>query len=166
MANVRFLIGVWRMNLKAAVSLRGAFLLQTFMMFVNNLLYHALVGAVRRFEQIRGWRMADMLLLYGLVAASFGLAVVAGGGVRELGRVILDGGLGSYLTQPRRAGLGSHVATLGLRLRRPGERRRADRPFGQGHLRDGSARARSRCFRGAGLRLHRGHLPGCRVLAR
>jgi ABC-2 type transport system permease protein len=92
------------MNLKAAVSLRGAFLLQTVMMFVNNLLYFTLWWVLfRRFDQIGGWRMADMLLLYGLVASSFGLAVVAGGGVRELGRVILDGGLDSYLTQPKDA---------------------------------------------------------------
>jgi ABC-2 type transport system permease protein len=102
MATLTFLLGVWRLNLKAAVSLRGAFLLQTGMMFLNNLLYFTFWWVLfQRFEQIGGWRIADMLVLYSLVASSFGLAVVAGGGVRELGRVILDGGLDGYLTQPK-----------------------------------------------------------------
>jgi len=89
-------------NLKAALALRTAFMVQVVFMALNNLTFFvfwwALMGHV---ETIRGWHLADIQMLFGLVAASFGLTITIAGGVRHLGRFIQDGDLDTLLTRPR-----------------------------------------------------------------
>ena len=50
---------------------------------------------------MRGWRLEDMFAIYGMIAGAFGLAVVFGGGSRELTRLIVEGDLDCYLGQPK-----------------------------------------------------------------
>lgn len=89
-------------NLKASTALRGAFLIQCLFMLVNNLIFFAVWWLFfRKFEEIGGWRLAEVTALYGLVAGCFGLAMIFGGGVRQLARLIADGDLDSFLTQPK-----------------------------------------------------------------
>jgi ABC-2 type transport system permease protein len=89
-------------NLKAAVMLRGAFVIQAVFMAVNNLTFFVFWWVLmRRVEEIRGWRLDDIQVLFGIVAAGFGLAVTVCGGVRQLGRLIDDGELDTLLTQPK-----------------------------------------------------------------
>jgi ABC-2 type transport system permease protein len=99
-------------NLKAALALRGGFVIQVVFMALNNLsffvFWRALMGRV---TTIRGWRLGDIQLLFGLVAASFGLTITIAGGVRYLGRFIEDGDLDTLLTRPRSV----LVQALGMR---------------------------------------------------
>src|SRR6185503_15654132 len=89
-------------NLKAAVALRGAFAMHVVFMALNNLTFFVFWWALmRRVPVIRGWHLGDVQLLFGLVAAAFGLTVTLAGGVRHLGRFIEDGDLDTLLTQPR-----------------------------------------------------------------
>jgi ABC-2 type transport system permease protein len=71
---------------------------------------------MRRVPSLRGWRLADIQLLFGIVAAAFGLTVTLAGGVRYLGRLIDEGELDTLLTQPRSV----LVHALGMRLQPSG----------------------------------------------
>ena len=104
-------------NLKAAVALRGAFAMQVVFMILNNLTFFVFWWALmRRVPEVRGWRLADIQVLFGIVAAGFGLAVTLAGGVRHLGRFIDDGELDTLLAQPKPVLL--HA--LGLRVQASG----------------------------------------------
>ncbi len=99
-------------NLKAALALRGGFVIQVVFMALNNLSFFVFWWALMgRVTTIRGWRLGDIQLLFGLVAASFGLTITIAGGVRYLGRFIEDGDLDTLLTRPRSV----LVQALGMR---------------------------------------------------
>ena len=98
----RYVLTLLVMILKSSASLRGAFLLQAVFMAVNNLLYFVVWWVLfERFDQVRGYRMHDMLLLDGVCCIGFGLAVLVCGGLRELAAQIADGELDGLLTQPK-----------------------------------------------------------------
>ena len=101
-ASLRFAAALVGINLKSSFALRGAFWLQAAFMVANNVLYFAFWWIFfDRFEEIRGWRVADVAALFGIVATGFGASVVFAGGVRELSRSIVDGDLDAFLTQPK-----------------------------------------------------------------
>ena len=107
-----FVSALVRTNLRATLALRGAFLIQAAFMAVNNLTFFVFWWVLmRRVDSLRGWHLADVELLFGVVAVSFGLTVTVAGGVRHLGRFIEEGELDTLLTQPRAV----LVYALGLR---------------------------------------------------
>ena len=111
MAELRFALALVAMGLKSSFALRGAFWLQASFMVANNLLYFVFWWVFfDRFEEIRGWRLADVGALFGIVAAGFGVAVVFAGGMRELSRIIIEGDLDAFLTQPKTAAAPSRSA--------------------------------------------------------
>jgi ABC-2 type transport system permease protein len=88
--------------MKASLALRGAFWVRAGFMFANNFIFMVMWWVFfDRFDEVRGWRMADMAALYGVCAAAFGLSIVVGAGVRELSTHIVEGDLDAYLTQPQ-----------------------------------------------------------------
>lgn len=110
--SLAFARGLLATSLKATIALRGAFFMQVVFMALNNLTFFVFWWALmRRVPVIRGWHLGDVQLLFGLVAAAFGLTVTVAGGVRHLGRFIEDGDLDTLLTQPRPV----LVYALGLR---------------------------------------------------
>ncbi|MEQ1875357.1 MAG: ABC-2 family transporter protein [Bdellovibrionia bacterium] len=97
-----FLRALVATNLKASVALRGAFILQSIFMMFNNLIFFSVWWLFfERFKEVRGWQLADMTALYGIVAGSFGFAVVFGGGTRSLSKMISEGDLDSFMIQPK-----------------------------------------------------------------
>ena len=89
-------------NLKAAAALRGAFAMQVVFMILNNATFFVFWWALmRRVPDLRGWHLGDIEVLFGVVAAGFGLTVTLAGGVRHLSRLIDDGELDTLLTQPK-----------------------------------------------------------------
>src|SRR2546425_11844614 len=81
-------------------------------MALNNLTFFVFWWALmRHVTTLRGWRLGDIQVLFGVVAAAFGLTVAVAGGVRHLGRFIDEGDLDTLLTQ-RKSVL---VHALGLR---------------------------------------------------
>ncbi|MCP4004413.1 MAG: hypothetical protein GY725_09485 [bacterium] len=115
--NLLFARALIATNLKASFARRGAFFLQVAMMALNNLIFFTIWWIFfDRFDDIRGWKIGDVMALHGVVACSFGCAVVLGGGVRELSRMIADGELDVFLTQPKSTLLhttGSHTFAAG-----------------------------------------------------
>src|SRR5437763_2832941 len=110
--NVSFTRALGATNFKATVALRGAFVIQVVFMALNNftcfIFWWALMQHV---TTLRGWQLGDIQMLFGMVAAAFGLTVTVAGGVRHLGRFIEDGDLDTLLTQPKPV----LVNALGLR---------------------------------------------------
>lgn len=106
-------------NLKSALALRGAFWLQVGFMVLNNLTFFVFWWVLfDRVPNLRGWRLEDMQLLFGLGACSFGLAVSVAGGVRHLGQFIDEGALDALLVQPKPTllyalGMRSHPSGIG-----------------------------------------------------
>ena len=112
-----FARGLLAMNFKASLMQRGAFAMQVLFMVLNNLTFFVFWWALmHRVPSLRGWRLGDIQVLFGVVAAGFGLAVTIAGGVRQLGRFIEDGTLDTLLTQPRPV----LMYALGLRLQASG----------------------------------------------
>jgi ABC-2 type transport system permease protein len=104
-------------NIKATLALRGAFVMQALFMALNNVTFFVFWWVLmQRTPSLRGWRLADVQVLFGVVAAGYGLAVTIAGGVRYLGQAIEDGALDTLLVQPKPVLL--HA--LGLRLQPSG----------------------------------------------
>jgi ABC-2 type transport system permease protein len=115
--HLRFARALLAANVKATLMLRGAFLMQVVFMALNNLTFFVFWWALmRRVPDVRGWRLGDIQVLFGVVAAGFGAAVTLAGGVRHLGRFIDEGELDTLLTQPKPV----LVHALGLRLQASG----------------------------------------------
>jgi viologen exporter family transport system permease protein len=97
-----FLFALWKANLLAAMEYRAAFLTQVIGMFLNDGFYFVFwIIFFNRFPQIQGWKLNDMFLLFGLVAAGYGLAVYFFGNTWFLVDVIINGNLDYYLSLPR-----------------------------------------------------------------
>jgi ABC-2 type transport system permease protein len=97
-----FLLALWKVNLQAAMEYRAAFLTQVIGMMLNNGVYFLFwVIFFDRFKEVRGWELADMFLLFGIVAAGFGLAAYFFGNTLFLAEMIAGGRLDYYLALPR-----------------------------------------------------------------
>jgi ABC-2 type transport system permease protein len=98
----RFAVALLTTTLKASLMLRGAFVLQVVFMALNNITFFLFWWLLmRRVPVIRGWTLSDVQLLFGIVAAAYGLAVTVAGGFRDLGRLIDEGELDTLLVQPQ-----------------------------------------------------------------
>jgi len=99
---VSFAGALFAANLKASTAERGAFAMQVLFMALNNATFFVFWWALMiRIPELRGWRLTDMQVLFGIAAAGFGLTVTFAGGVRHLGRFIYEGELDALLTQPK-----------------------------------------------------------------
>jgi len=91
-----------RMSIRASISLRSAFLLESALMVANNLIFLLMWWIFfKQFNQISGWTMTDMIALNAIGMGSYGLMQVCFGGVKQISHVILKGDLDSFMTQPK-----------------------------------------------------------------
>ena len=98
----RFCVALFWTSLASAMAQRGAFLMQVGLMALNNAIFFSFwVVLFGRVSRIRGYALADVAVLYGVVAAGFGLSVVVAGGARQLARFIHEGELDALLAQPK-----------------------------------------------------------------
>ncbi len=98
----RYLLALLATNLRASIALRGAFWLQVAFMLLNNLIFFVMWWVFfGKVGEVRGWRVGDMAAIYGVCAGAFGLAVVFGGGAREISRLVSEGDLDTHLALPR-----------------------------------------------------------------
>ncbi len=107
---MRQLINYWnlvlaycQLNLKSQLEYRGAFASQALAMFFNNcvwLLFWTLFFT--KFAVLRGWSIRDVILLWAIAAAGFGLAHGICGNAWFLPTLIMRGELDAWLLYPRR----------------------------------------------------------------
>jgi len=101
MKTLRLITGYLRHNLMASMAYRGAFFLQVFGMALNNLMLLFFWSVLfARFPTLNGWTMRDVIALYGIVAAGFGVAMVVCGNAGQIARIIVGGDLDYYLALP------------------------------------------------------------------
>lgn len=99
--SIGFAAALLATNLKASLMLRGAFAMQVVFMALNNFTFFVFWWVLmRRVPDIRGWRLTDVELLFGIVAVAVGSAITVAGGVRHLGQFIEQGELDTLLVQP------------------------------------------------------------------
>jgi ABC-2 type transport system permease protein len=97
-----FLLALWKANLLATMEFRIAFITQALGMILNDAMYFVFwLIFFDRFQQVRGWELGDMFLLFGVVATGFGLAVFLFGNLNNISDVIIQGRLDYYLALPR-----------------------------------------------------------------
>jgi len=98
----RFARALLRTNLRSALALRGSFWLQATFMILNNVTFFVFWWILfARVPTLRGVRLPDMEVLFGVTAASIGLVHTLAGGVRHLSRFIDEGELDTLLAQPQ-----------------------------------------------------------------
>ena len=99
---LRFTLALVSTSVQSSLANRVAFLMQAAFMALNNLMFLTTwVILFGRFGRVGDYRLPDMLLLYGVAAAGFGVAIVLCGGVLELSRSIAYGELDALLCQPK-----------------------------------------------------------------
>ncbi|MHB8575524.1 MAG: ABC transporter permease [Dehalococcoidia bacterium] len=110
---VRFVAAYLALNFSAAMEYRAAFVSQTIGMMLNDgLMIVFWVLFFQRFPRVSGWGLRDVLALWGIVAASFGLGVGLFGNTTKLAAVIARGQLDFYLTTPKNTLLHVLVARM------------------------------------------------------
>lgn len=91
-----------RLNLNAQMEYRGAFLSQVAAMFINNMVWVAFWALFfTRFPVLRGWTVEDVITIWGLAAAGFGLATALAGNGTLLPTLIVQGQLDAWMLYPR-----------------------------------------------------------------
>lgn len=89
-------------NLASAMEYRANFLIQVFGMMLNNtafiFFWHFLL---ERTGSIGGYGFRELMYLWAIGPASFGLATAVLGNCRSLARIIRDGDLDTFLLQPK-----------------------------------------------------------------
>lgn len=91
-----------RLNLRAALEYRAAFFWQVGGMFINNIVWVLFwVLFFTRFPVLRGWTVTDVITLWCLAAAGFGLAASISGNAMTLASIIAQGQLDVWMLYPR-----------------------------------------------------------------
>jgi len=104
-----FFFYLLRTSMRASISKRGAFLIESALMIANNLIFLSIWWIFfRQFNHVAGWDFTDMIVLMAVVTGGFGLMQICFGGVRELSKMIPSGDLDPFMTQPKNLLL--HVA--------------------------------------------------------
>ena len=99
---MKFYLKLFKANLKQAVTLNKAFLLQMLFMFFNNIVFFCnWLILYSNVKTINGWKIADCDLIYAISTFSFGVYQICFGGVKDLSKLIANGELDTYILQPK-----------------------------------------------------------------
>jgi ABC-2 type transport system permease protein len=91
-----------RTSIRSSISLRGVFLLETFLMVGNNFIFFILWWIFfRQFNDIAGWTLREMSALLAIGIGAYGLNQIFCGGTKRLSNTIVSGELDAFLTQPK-----------------------------------------------------------------
>jgi ABC-2 type transport system permease protein len=91
-----------RLNLNAQLEYRGAFVAQIVAMFVNDCVWVIFWTLFfNRFPVLRGWDVRDVITVWAIAAAGFGIAHAIFGNTLELARLIAQGQLDVWMQYPR-----------------------------------------------------------------
>jgi ABC-2 type transport system permease protein len=101
-AHLRFFGDAARVNLQIALEYRASFISQVFGMLLNDTMWIVFwVLFFERFPVIRGWHIADVMTIWAITGAGFGLALGFFGNAVQLARIIAQGELDYYLGLPK-----------------------------------------------------------------
>lgn len=110
-----FLGAYIKVNLAAAMEYRASFITQCLGMMLNDAIMFVFWWLYfERFPAVRGWELRDVVMLWAVVATSFGLAVTLFGNGSRLAPLIVQGQLDHYLALPRNVLLHVLVSRMSL----------------------------------------------------
>ena len=88
-------------SFRSALALRATFFLRALLMFANNFIFFVTwIVLFQRVDNISGWRLHDVALVFGISAGSYGIACAILNGFLNLPELISTGALDSYLLMP------------------------------------------------------------------
>jgi ABC-2 type transport system permease protein len=91
-----------RLNLNAQFEYRGAFISQVAAMFINDTVWVIFWGLFfTRFPVLRGWNIGDVITVWAIAAAGFGIAHAIFGNSLHLASLIAQGQLDVWMLYPR-----------------------------------------------------------------
>ena len=91
-----------RLNLNAQLEYRAAFVSQVIAMFINDGVWVAFWALFfTRFPVVKGWTIYDVITIWAITAAGFGLAHAVFGNALELAGLIAQGQLDVWMLYPR-----------------------------------------------------------------
>ena len=91
-----------RINVKAQIEYRGAFFSQVAAMFINDAAWVVFwTFFFTRFPVLHGWTLTDVMTLWAVVTAGFGIAFGVMGNAHQLAPAIAHGELDLWLSHPR-----------------------------------------------------------------
>ena len=97
-----FFIHLLMTSIRASMTIRGAFIFETFLMVGNNLIFFSVWWIFfRQFNDIAGWQIKEMTVMMAVGTGAYGLMQLCFGGVRQLSRTIMQGDLDPFMTQPK-----------------------------------------------------------------
>ena len=100
--SLRFSAALLGTNVRATLALRGAFLLLAVFMLLNNLAFFSMwLIFFERFDNVRGWMLGDVAVVFGVCACGFGLGHILFGGAPDISRMVVGGELDIMLIQPK-----------------------------------------------------------------
>ena len=100
---IRFIILSLKYNLKSVVEYKKSFIVQALFMIFNNfffLIYWVVVFSLNDGD-LNGIEFRDILIIWAIPNGAWGMANFFFGGLREIDRLIITGGLDTYLLQPK-----------------------------------------------------------------
>lgn len=101
-SELRFFLDHMKFNLASAMEYRASFLSQIGFMVLNDamLLFFWWV-LFRRLAALNGWQFTDVMMVYAIGAAAFGVCVTIFGNAMNLSKMIAEGQIDYYLLLPR-----------------------------------------------------------------
>lgn len=102
MKTISFFFHLLKTSIRASISKRGAFLIESGLMVANNLIFFLVWWIFfRQFNDVAGWNFQDMLILTAIGTGAYGLMQICFGGVKHLSKIIINGDLDPFMTQPK-----------------------------------------------------------------
>ncbi len=97
-----FVLHLIRLNLASNMEYRASFLSQIVGMMINNGIYFVFwLLFFDRFQEIRGYQIDEIFMLFAVLTLAYGLAYTFAGNAMEIPRLIAQGRLDYYLALPR-----------------------------------------------------------------
>lgn len=101
--NMRFLLNAIICNFKSSIEYRKSFIIQVVFMMINNgffLIFWSVVFGINN-NNIKGLEMNDIIYLWSFPTIGYGLVHFLFGGMNDINKKLLYGGLDTYMTQPK-----------------------------------------------------------------
>ncbi len=115
MKTVRMLAAYFKFNLSSGMAYRASFLMQVFGMALNNAMFIVFWRVLYDHAgDLGGWGFNDVMFLWALVAAVYGLGQIFAGNIPHLSAIIVSGDLDVYLTQPRPVALNAACSRMAV----------------------------------------------------
>lgn len=102
MKNLFFYFYLLKTSIRASITNRNTFLMESALMLANNFIFFSIWWIFfNQFQNINSWDLNDMILLLIVGTGAYGVNQICFGGTKNLSKMIISGELDSFLVQPK-----------------------------------------------------------------